>query len=159
MDPNIPHQQITDYIRANGTKYTREAIREQLIAAGHDPVQIDGVWELEMSSVREGAAGGGLAAVARAFFIVGAVIGALGAFAALGVSPYTGSASAPIFLVIYAVSYGAIGYGLVRLLRWAGPRFRIRGVWAGLVGLALLPIYGALMFGTCLGAFYLARGG
>jgi hypothetical protein len=157
MDPNIPHQQITEYIRANATKYTREAIREQLIAAGHDPVQIDGVWELEMSSVREGAAGGGLAAVARAFFKVGAAIGALGAFAALGISPYTGSA--PIFLVVYAVSYGAIGYGVVRLLRWAGPRFRIRGVWAGLVGLALLPIYGALMLGTCVGAYALGRGG
>lgn len=36
MDPKIG-----DYIRENREKYTREAIREQLIAAGHDPAVVD----------------------------------------------------------------------------------------------------------------------
>ena len=39
MDP-----QIDDYIRANSDKYTREAIRERLIAAGHDIASVDAAW-------------------------------------------------------------------------------------------------------------------
>ncbi|MDP9468325.1 MAG: hypothetical protein M3P32_06245 [Chloroflexota bacterium] len=158
MDPNIAQQQIAEYIRANGEKYTREAIRDQLVAAGHDPAQIDAALEREMGSARDGAPGAGLAVFAMVLFILAAVIGAFGAVLLLG-SAYVGSVSAPIFLVGYAVSYAAIGYGIVRLLRWAGPRFRIRGAWAGLLGVALIPAYGALMFGTCLGAFTIARGG
>lgn len=147
-------QQMADYIRANAQKYTREAIRARLLAAGHDPAQIDAAWELEMAS-----AAGGLVALAKVLFVVGALLGAVGAFAALGASSYTGSVSAPLFLIGYAISYGAIGYGVVRLLRWAVPRYRIRGLWAGLLALVLLPAYGALMLGTCAGAFTFARGG
>ena len=36
MDPSI-----VEYIRANSEKYTKEAIRNQLLAAGHDPADID----------------------------------------------------------------------------------------------------------------------
>jgi len=32
---------MTDYIRANRDRYSREAIRAQLIAAGHDSAAID----------------------------------------------------------------------------------------------------------------------
>ena len=39
MDPRI-----ADFIRANRRRYTREVIREQLIAAGHDPAEIDATW-------------------------------------------------------------------------------------------------------------------
>ena len=39
MDPSI-----ADYIAKNQGKYTREAIRQQLIDAGHDPVAIDATW-------------------------------------------------------------------------------------------------------------------
>ena len=35
-------EQITEYIRANWDRYTREAIRDQLIAAGHDARAVDG---------------------------------------------------------------------------------------------------------------------
>jgi hypothetical protein len=39
MDPRI-----ADYIRANRRRYTREAIRQQLIEAGHEPAEIDATW-------------------------------------------------------------------------------------------------------------------
>ena len=39
MDPRI-----ADFIRDNRRRYTREAIRQQLIEAGHDPAAIDATW-------------------------------------------------------------------------------------------------------------------
>ena len=39
MDPRI-----ADFIARNHGKYTREAIRQQLIEAGHDPADIDATW-------------------------------------------------------------------------------------------------------------------
>lgn len=39
MDPRI-----ADFIRANRKRYTREAIRQQLVEAGHDPAEIDATW-------------------------------------------------------------------------------------------------------------------
>jgi hypothetical protein len=41
MDPRI-----ADYIRANRRRYTRDAIRQQLIDAGHDPAEIDATWRV-----------------------------------------------------------------------------------------------------------------
>lgn len=35
---------IADYITANRRKYTRQAIRQQLIDAGHDPTEVDRTW-------------------------------------------------------------------------------------------------------------------
>jgi hypothetical protein len=64
-----------------------------------------------------------------------------------------------VFVIVYAISYLAIGYAVVRLLRWAALRFRITGLWSGLLALALIPIYGGLMLGTCVGAYALGRGG
>lgn len=39
MDPRI-----VDYILANQGGSTREAIREELIKAGHDPAEVDRAW-------------------------------------------------------------------------------------------------------------------
>lgn len=41
MDPRI-----ADFIRENRKRYTREAIRQQLVDAGHDPADIDATWEM-----------------------------------------------------------------------------------------------------------------
>jgi hypothetical protein len=41
MDPRI-----ADFIRENRKRYTREAIRQQLVDAGHDPADVDAVWEM-----------------------------------------------------------------------------------------------------------------
>ena len=61
-------------------------------------------------------------------------------------------------LPVFAVGYLSIGFAIVLLLRWAVPRFRIKGIWAGLLGLILIPIFGGLMFGTCVAAFAVGRG-
>ncbi|MEX0626987.1 MAG: hypothetical protein WD402_10615 [Chloroflexota bacterium] len=134
------NEQIRDYIQENRQKYTREAIRDQLIAAGHDAAQIDGAWALEMASPAS-QSGDGLSMLARALFVLGMLVGAFGALA-LTTSSYVGSVSALIFLPGYAVSYVAVGYGIVRLLRWAEAAFRIPAILGVLIGLALLPIYG-----------------
>ena len=149
---------IRDYIAANHGKYTRESIRERLVAAGHGAAQIDAAWELEVGRARQAAPGNAVASFALLLYLFGGVVGAVGAFAALGSSSYLGSVSAPTFLIVYAAGYLAIGYAIVRLVRSAARRFRITGLWSGLLALALIPIYGALMLGTCLGAFNLARG-
>ena len=39
MDPRIG-----DFISKNRKKYTREAITQQLVEAGHDPADIDATW-------------------------------------------------------------------------------------------------------------------
>jgi hypothetical protein len=41
MDPRI-----ADFIRDNRKRYTREAIRQQLVDAGHNPADIDATWEM-----------------------------------------------------------------------------------------------------------------
>ena len=48
MDP-----QIDEDIRQNRDRDTREAMRQQLTAAGHDPAAVDAAWErVEASSTR-----------------------------------------------------------------------------------------------------------
>ena len=157
MDPEVSNQ-VTDYIKANRARYTHEAVREQLIMAGYEPAQVDAAWELEVGSQPGGSAGGGVVAFARVLFIIAALLGAVGGLSlSSGSLGYPKPASLPIFWGTFAITYLAVGYGIIRLLRWAVRRFSIRSAWAALVGLALIPIYGAFMLGTCLGAFSLSR--
>ena len=147
MDPNI-----RDYIQSMTGRYTPEAIRANLIAAGHDPAAVDA--ELAaIAAEREARSsnGEGLLVEAWILFIVGGVAGLVG----FGMAASFGSGgSFPIF----AAGYLGIGVGIILLLRWAVPRFRIKGIWAGLLGLVLVPVFGALMFGTCVAAFAVGRG-
>jgi hypothetical protein len=147
MDPNI-----RDYIRANTGRYTPEAIRANLIAAGHDPAAIDA----EFAAIAAGwdarsSGSDGLLSEAWILFIVGGVAGLAG----FGMAASFGSGG---FFPIFAVGYLGIGFGIILLLRWAVPRFHIKGLWAGLLGLVLVPVFGALMFGTCAAAFAVGRG-
>ena len=50
-----------------------------------------------------------------------------------------------------------VGYGIVRLIDWAIPRFGITGWLAGLIGLVMVAAYGVLMFGGCLATYGLAQ--
>ena len=146
MDPNI-----RDYIESMTGRYTPEAIRANLIAAGHDPAAVDAALAA-LASEREASSGpgDGLLAEAWILFIVGGVTGLAG----FGMASSFGSGgSFPIF----AAGYLGIGFAIVLLLRWAVPRFGIKGIWAGLLGLALIPIFGGLMFGTCVAAFAVGR--
>jgi len=137
---------IRDYIRANLATHTREAIRSQLLAAGHAPERIDATWREEWQAVTVNRAATGLRWLSVALFVLGGLIGAFGALLILGFNRPTNGGQ---FLFLYGLSYLAIGYALVRLVPWSVRRFQLSGWWAALLGLALVPIYGAVMFGTC----------
>lgn len=147
MDPKI-----RDYIQVNHDRYAPDAIRTQLIAAGHDPAAVDAALAAVASErATRSSDANGLLTEAWILFIVGGVAGLAGfgmaaSFRSDGIFP------------IFAVGYLGIGFGIIVLLRWAVPTLRIKGIWAGLLGLALIPIFGALMFGTCVAAFSIGRG-
>lgn len=143
MDPNID-----EYVRANRDRYTHEAIREQLIAAGHDPATVDAALERAATPARQ--ATSGLASLSTGLYLTGAALGFLGWLAALG---FSSSFNLPVAILFFAATYLGIGYLLTRLIRWSTGKWQIRGIWAGLLGLVLFPIFGALALGTCLGSF------
>jgi hypothetical protein len=137
---------LDDYIKANRGRYTDEAIRKTLASAGHDPVAIDEAYR-RVTAPRLAT---GL--VTEAWILLG-ICGVLGLIG-FGMASSIGTSSGlPLFLLGYA----AIGAGLALLLRWAVPRFGIRGGWGELIGFLLVPAYGALMFGTCLAAFKIGQ--
>ena len=149
MDPNI-----RDYIQSMSGRYIPEAIRANLIAAGHDPAAVDA--ELAAIAAERATGSGnknGLVSEAWILFIVGGVAGLAG----VALAASAGSSSGAVF-PIFAAGYLGIGYGIILLLRWVVPRFRIKGLGAALVGLALIPVFWGLMLGTCVAAFSIGRG-
>jgi hypothetical protein len=171
MDPRID-----EYIRSNRATYTREAIRAQLVSAGHDLADVDAAWDRVEAGSAPSVLGGwnprppdsrgsaldasALPPFAMTLFLVGGIVGALGALLALGLQTSNGSGTyAVLVIVTYVVVYGGLGLGVVWLTRVAARRLAIRGVWAVLAGMALLPIFGFAMFGGCLAAFGVAGAG
>ena len=148
---------VRDYVRANMATHTRESIRTELIAAGHAPQRIDAVWAEEWQAFALERSVGNLRALSLSLYVVGAIVGGLGALAIAGFSgSYGNDSMIPIFLIVYAVGYIAIGYGLSRLVSWGVRRFRLSGWGTFLIGVLLIPAYGGLMFGGCAGAAWLA---
>ena len=148
---------IRDYIRANMATHTRESIRTELIAAGHAPERIDAVWDEEWRGFALERSVGNLRALSLSLYVVGAIIGGLGALAIAGFAgSYGNNSMIPVFLIVYAVGYLGIGYALSRLVGWGVRRFRLSGWRTFMLGVLLLPAYGALMFGGCLAAGWLA---
>ena len=149
MDPDPTA--IDDYIEANRGTYTDEAIRDHLASAGHDPAAIEaGFRRLGVQPSWDPVADPGPATslVTEAWILL--AIGGLLGLAGFSMAASFGSGgSLPIFLVAYL----GIGLAIVLLLRWAVPRLGIRGIWAGVVGVLMIPIFGAVMFGTCVAAF------
>jgi hypothetical protein len=172
MDPRID-----EYIRSNRATYTREAIRAQLVNAGHDPADVDAAWDrVEAGPAPSGPVGwnarppdgrgsaldaSALPPFAMTLFLVGGIVGALGALLALGLQTSINGigTNAVLFIAIYVAVYGGVGLGVIWLTRLAARRMTIRGVWVVLAGMALLPIFGFAMFGGCLAAFGVAGTG
>lgn len=149
---------IREYIRANVATHTREAIRTELIAAGHEPERVDAIWAEEWQGLALERSVGNLRALSLSLLVIGGLLSGLGALALAGFADSYGNSSVtPIFLLVYAVGYLAIGYALSRLVGWGARRFRLGGWGLFLVGILLVPSYGALMFGGCLGAAWLAE--
>ena len=145
MDPRI-----REYIDANHDRYTPEAIRAQLVDAGHDPAAIDEQLATFASKRASSGVANGLVAAAWILLIAGGLLGLAG----FGMASSLGSGGS---LPIFVVAYLGIGLGIIMLLRWAVPRLHIKGIWAGVLGLALIPIFGVLMFETCAAAFAFGR--
>jgi hypothetical protein len=142
---------IQDYIKANRGTYTDEAIRDTLMGVGHDPADIEAAFrrlgfEPKWNPIPDPGPATGLIAEAWILFIVGGLAALAGFLAA---TSFNSSGSLPLFLVAYL----GIGLGIVLVMRWAVPRLGIRGVWAAVIGVALVPIFGALMLGACAAAF------
>lgn len=147
---------VRDYILANMRMNTRESITRELLAAGHDPAHVDAVWQQELRAASVSGTRRSLSALSVSLFIVGGVVGGLGALLIAGLSSGQ-QVSAPVFWALYAIVYLAVGYGILRLVGWAVPRFGITGWLASLVGLLLVPAYGVLMFGGCLATYGIAQ--
>lgn len=137
---------IRTYVRANLATHTREAISAALTAAGHAPGQVDAIWQEEWQAVAVERAATGLLWLSVTLLVLGGFIGAFGAVAIVG---FNQPANGPAFLFLYGLSYVAIGYAIVRLVGWSVRRIRLSGWWASVLGLALIPTYGILMFGAC----------
>ncbi|HTI29585.1 MAG TPA: hypothetical protein VL687_04435 [Methylomirabilota bacterium] len=142
---------IDAYIRANRGTYTDEAMRDALIAVGHDASAIEAAFgrlgfQPGWNPIPDPGPATGLVAEAWILFIVGGLTALTGFLAASG---FNSSGSLPLFLVAYL----GIGLAIVLLVRWAVPKLGIRGAWAAVIGVALVPIFGTLMVGTCAAAF------
>jgi hypothetical protein len=152
---------IDDYIKAYRGTYTDEAMRENLLAAGHELAAIDEAFmragPLDGSTTTQAARASsetsGLVVFAWILFVLGGILGLVG----IGMAASFGSGGS-LPLPLFLIAYVGIGFGIILLLRWAVARFGIRGVWGGVLGLLLVPFFGALMFGTCAAAFTIGRG-
>ena len=140
---------IDDYIKRNRGTYTDQAIRDNLEAAGHEPAAIDQAFArvgVAAPAAQPRKPATGMVTFASVLLVIGGLFG-LGGFAAGG--SYVAGASIPLYLLVF----GGIGIVLIFILRWAVRRFGISGGGAFLIGLALVPIYGALLIGGCAAAF------
>ena len=149
---------IREYIRANLATHTAEAIRGQLIAAGHPAERIDAIWAEEWQGIAVQRSVANLRALSLSLYVVGAVLGGLGALIVAGYAGnYGNTAAVPVFLIVYAVGYLGIGYALSRFVGWGVRRFRLGGWQTFVLGALLIPAYGTLMFGGCAAAAALAQ--
>lgn len=143
MDPRI-----ADYIRTHRRRYTREAIREQLVDAGYAPEEIDATWAALETPDADSTAGEGfwgrfwlflLGINVAVFLLVGFATGLFGAIAQGG---------APILLVILAIALGIgalISWGAVAATR---PTKLGRGTALAIGGIVPL-IFALLVGGSC----------
>ena len=145
MEPS--NDPIRDYIRANRDRYTREAIREQLIAAGHRAEDIDRAWEELATAEPPPSRFNGLAVFALVLLVVGAAFAAFGALLVTSFN-YVIARGPAGFFVLYAVLYLGIGSVII----WVASQIRVSGTAQFVLGILLVPVYISLMLGTCLAA-------
>ena len=144
MDPNI-----ADYIAKNQGKYTREAIRQQLIDAGHDPAGIDATWAILDTPDPDEAGLAGEGFWSRFFlFLVGLNV-AVFLLVALTTGMLTnfaggGGALAAVFAV--ALGIGAlISWGIVAAV---GPD-KMGRTTATIIGAVIPLVFALLIGGSC----------
>ena len=144
------NQQISDYIAANRQRYTRDAITQQLEAAGHPREAIDAAWDRSASteagaapdvpagatkSQKEASAPPGREAMVLyvvLWFVAGAMVDLL-------------LNAQPAYLIAYLV-VGAIAAFLMTRVRVSG--------WGWLLAIPLVPAaFFLVWYGTCLAVY------
>lgn len=153
--PPAEQDPVRDYIRQHIRSHNEKAIRAQLIAAGHDPGRVNEVWEEEWREVAPEASSRALDTFAGVLLVIGALPGLLLGILAL----FTNSLGQGIgFLLAFGLPYLLLGLGIRWLARWVPLRFRLGSIWTGILALLLLPVYAALMLGSCVAGFLLNPG-
>lgn len=141
MDPRI-----ADYIRANRARYTREAIRQQLIDAGHDPAEIDRTWAILDTPDADDVAGEGfwrrfalivIGVNAGIFLVIGLLTGML-------LSVGASAVLLGIFAAVLAIG-ALIAWGIVGL---TGPA-NMSPTTATVIGSAIPLLFALLIGGSC----------
>ena len=131
-------QGIADYIRTNRDKYTKGAIRDQLLAAGHDQAAIDEAWqavETDPPGNPPEPSRAGIVIYVLVWYVLGALI----------TLPIALGSGLVWFIVLYLVVGGVVAY-LVTRIQVAGAGW--------LLAVPLVPIAFALIaFGTCVAAY------
>jgi hypothetical protein len=132
MDPRI-----ADYIAKNQGKYTREAIRDQLVRAGHSQEAVDRTWDSLAASESHSTDPGWRPGWREYLVLVG--IGAVGAFLVWREEPYGGGGvlAAIIYLILASVAF-AIGKGLSMAVDRGKTTAVAAGVGIGVGGVAFL---------------------
>jgi hypothetical protein len=101
---------IDDYIEQNKARYTSEAMRDQLLAAGHDPRGVDEALK-RLAAPSESARPAGWRPGWTEFALL-LVVGAIGAAIVWAGQPYGAGGIAPI---VYAIVV-SIGFGIAKFL-------------------------------------------
>lgn len=130
---------IRDFIAANRDRYTREAITDQLVAAGHDRALIDQAWEAQTPAVAPAERATDPRMVAYVLLVY-----AVGLVALLWTGYWR---SLPEWLSAYLL-IGGVGALLLTRVRVSGWR------WALVVPLVPL-IFAAVWYGTCVASLSL----
>jgi hypothetical protein len=129
---------IREYILANRDKYTKEAIRDQLLAAGHDQTAIDHAWQAvgaDASSTPEPPSRAGIVTYVLVWYVLGALI----------TLPIALSVGFGVFLLLYVIVGGVLAY-LVSRIHVTGAGW--------FLAVPLVPIaFFLVAFGTCLAAY------
>jgi len=132
MDPKID-----DYIWENRERYTREAIREQLVAAGHDPAAVDAAWDRVAGEPAAPTRPIGWRPRGREFFLL-VVLGAISMVFVWADEPYGAGAIAPVVYIFLASIGFAIG-------KWFSIMVDAGNALTPIILLGLVAIGGAMM--------------
>lgn len=137
------NEQIADYVHQNRDRYTREAITSQLIAAGHDPADIETTWA-ELESGLSARTDRTMTWGQWWLLVIGLVaVGAVAASVVWAGVPYTYGLVVPAYLVVVGLTMAlAAGITYDRRKQRAVPTLRT---------LVIPPVLlWALVTGTCL---------
>ena len=142
MDPRI-----ADFIRDNRRRYTREAIRQQLIEAGHDPAEIDATWAALDAPDPDEAAGEGFWGRFWLFLVgLNVAIFLLVVFATNMIASLTQGSFVLAIVLAIALAIGAlIAWGIVAA---TGPT-KLGRTTAMVVGGVIPLIFALLIGGSC----------